>query len=160
MRIKRAVKTEEAHRRLQRLNTLLSLSQDDGAQLGPQVYRALEGAFDPEAPEVSQEALREAIETLRRLYTGQENAAFSQVDLSDWAWGPLWVRAAVSKAMRPLVGYPDAVLLVSGLGRYVCPSEGRWSRACRADYASMRRCVESVASGYLKNNARLRILFI
>lgn len=152
------MKTEEALRRLQRLNTLLSLSNDDDAELGLQLCKALETSFENAAPECGDDTLREAVETLNRLHTG--GVAFSQVDLSEWAWGPLWVREAVAKAMRPLVGYADAVLLVSGLSRHVRPAQGRWSRACRADYDSMRACVESMAAATLQKNARLRILFI
>ena len=154
------MKAEEARLRLQRLNALFAIAQGDDADLAKQLRCAIEIALDGVDGDYSEEAMRCTMETLRRLYTGSQGAAFAQVDLSESAWGPLWVGEAVANAMRSVAGYGDIVLVVSGLSDHVCPQKGRWSRACRADYDSMRVCVERTAARYMAKGARLRIFFI
>lgn len=153
------MKTLEAHRRLRRLNALLSLTHDHAAELGAQLTQVLDNLFDLSVDECAESAVEDAADVLRRLYQGGENAAFSQLDLSVCAWGPLWVSEAVRQAMRPLVGYADAILLVTGLVDYVHPCGGH-GPVCRADYAAMRTCIETQATAYLGKDARLRIFFI
>ncbi len=142
---------------LERLQTLLCLSQQ--GPLAYQLRTAMEASLD-ERGEFREGTVQAAVEMLGRLHAWGEHVAVAQADLSKLAWGPLWVGEAVARAMRPLAGHADAVLVVTGLSRHVCPISGRWSRACRADYDSMRAQVEHIAARYLGPRARLRILFV
>ena len=146
---------------LERLNALLALVHPQQGALHGLLRTALERAF--EANEQSGEVLNDVgagIEMLRRLYSDGAPPAFAHTDIGGEGWGPLWIGEKIRDAMRPLAGYPDALLVVSGLGLRVRPESGRWSRVGKGDYDAMRALVDETARRYVTKNARLRIFYI
>jgi len=147
---------------LRALHTLLSVAVGADADLEKQVLAAIEFTLEsaaPGGPDV--QSLSQAAEALLGLFRrdGQQ-PKLVHLDLREQTWEPLWIRQLVLSSLRPLAGYPEGVLLTTGLRRLACPPGKRWTARARSRYQDAMAYIQEVAAAQSSSRAVLHLLFL
>lgn len=148
---------------LRNLNSLLRLAANGSAANALEIRKAIEftmeGADTADGP--TPMTLDEAARLFLRLHASDEHApAFALCDLRAEAYDPLFIREKLMVPLRKLAGYPEAILLVTGLRRLVCPPGKRWTKRRRSQYQETLHYIEQLANQHSSPRTRLSLLFL
>lgn len=148
---------------LHALNALFALSTGTNRDVAAQIQSAINFTLEdaqPGGPDM--DSLGLAAKRLLEMHTFHKSHSygFYHCDLRHEENDPLWLREHVLKAIRHLVGYPHAILLVTGLRRMVCPPGKRWTPARQQDYANGIRYIEELTAQGITASTRLHMLFL
>jgi hypothetical protein len=147
---------------LRALNTLLSVAVGADADLARQVQAAVDFTLEnigPGGPDAA--TLGQSAETLLGLlHHPGHPPAFAHLDLREQIWEPLWIRQRVLGVLRGLAGYPEGILLTTGLRRLACPPGRRWSARARARYQDAIAYIQESAAANASPKTVLHLLFL
>jgi len=148
---------------LHNLNALLhlaTLSSEESAQdIRKAIDFTMEGALDEDGP--TPFTLDETARVLLSLHTGQNvQPAFALCDLRAQEFEPLFLREKLMQPLRKLAGCPEAILLVTGLRRMVCPPGKRFTQKRQQQYQSCRSYIEDLAKEHSAPTTRMHLLFL
>jgi hypothetical protein len=147
---------------LRALHTLLSVAVGADADLEKQVLAAIEFTLESAAPGGPDAAsLSQAAEALLGLFRRDgRQPKLVHLDLREQTWEPLWIRQRVLASLRPLAGYPEGVLLTTGLRRLACPPGKRWTARVRRRYQDAMAYIQEAAAAQSSARAVLHLLFL
>jgi len=147
---------------LHSLNSLLRLVTQASTEQAQAVRKAIEFTLeDADGDGPSALSLDDAARLILNLHRDGMNApAFEHCDLRTADFDPLFVRESVMVHLRKLAGCPEAILLVTGLRRMVCPPGKRWTSRRRAQYKDVLAYIENLASQHSSPKTRLSLLFL
>lgn len=89
-----------------------------------------------------------------------DRMAFQHLDLRSEEYDPLFLRAHVRSVLRLLAGTPEAILLITGLRRMICPPGRNWTQKRHSQYEEAKSFIEDVAAQCSTTNTRLHLLFL
>jgi len=106
-------------------------------------------------------AYREAVDSLVKFHISDPDSfGFRHWNLSAHPYDPLWVRAHVIRELKLLAGYRQALFLVTGLRRALCPEGKYWTRDRARRYREALDYIESLALQFKTPSTRLSVLFV
>lgn len=97
------------------------------------------------------------------LHAGERrNIGFAHCDLSGFHADPLFLRPRILEVVRELVGYGEALLLVSGLRQAVTANarNGSFTAARRNTYLQTQALIEAMVAKFAPPRIRLHLIFI
>ncbi|MFW5883749.1 MAG: hypothetical protein ACOCVG_05215 [Verrucomicrobiota bacterium] len=101
------------------------------------------------------------IEDLLRLTRpGSEGWGFRHWNLRGDRYDPLFIRARLLRELRQLAGFPESLLLVTGLREALCPPGRYWTQKVEQRYHEAVDYIERVALKYNTPSTRLSLVFV
>lgn len=109
-----------------------------------------------------EDSLLASAETILRLHRLEdpESFAFEHLDLRAEEYNPLFLRAQLRSALKKLAGTPEAILLITGLRRMLCPPRRNWTDKRQAQYDKAQAYIEDVCADGMTPSTRLHLLFL
>lgn len=142
------------------LNHLLHWATGSDPALAAQLESAI--AFSRQAGESRD--LSELDEAARRLVElhldGRRDVGFAHCDLRGADDDPLFLRPSVMRALRQVGGCREAIVLVTGLRRSVCPPGRYFTSKRQQHYSHAQAFIEDLAAKYTARKTRLQLVFV
>lgn len=148
---------------LHALNALFALSTGTNRDVAAQIQSAINFTLEDAQPGgPDSDSLGIAAQRLLEMHSFHKDRSygFYHCDLRREENDPLWLREHILKAVRHIVGYPHAIMLVTGLRRMVCPPGKRWTNARQEEYHNTIRYVEEVTARGITASTSLHMLFL
>lgn len=141
------------------LNRLLHLATESDPELARHIGTAVEFAQRTGNPDF--EELNRAVEQLLKLHLqGRRDAGFAHCDLTNADDDPLFLRPAIMQALRKVGGCREAIILITGLRRSVCPPGRYFTSKRQQTYSHTQEYIEQLAAKYTARKTRLRLVFV
>lgn len=154
---KAGVTTEE----LKTLNQLLAMSVSGDQVLAKELRAAIEFTRKYEGKHAtSYRSLTHCAQNLLRLHLRGARCGFCHCDLRREHYDPLWIHDKVIETIRELRGSRNAVALISGLKKAICPKGKHWTKRRQRDYVEAQAMIESLCARYAPKKMNLRLIFI
>ncbi|WP_269536991.1 hypothetical protein [Cerasicoccus fimbriatus] len=144
---------------LQALNRLIHLATDSDPQLAEQIESAV--TFARQTGERDYTELNQVVEQLLRLHLqGSRHTGVAHCDLTGADDDPLFLRPAMMQALRKVGGCREAVILITGLRRSICPPGRYFTSKRQQTYNHSQDYLEQLAAKYTSAKTRLRLVFV
>ena len=85
---------------------------------------------------------------------------FFHLDLSRNTFEPLWIQEEVICALKQLVGYEKALLLISGLRPALCPKGKYWTHRIRKQYTEALSHIDQLAAKRINSSTILNLVYL
>ena len=85
---------------------------------------------------------------------------FFHLDLSRKTFEPLWIQEELIRALKQLVGYEKALLIISGLRPALCPSGKYWTRRIRKQYVEALSYIDQLAANKINPSTILNLVYL
>jgi hypothetical protein len=119
---------------------------------------SLTGSHNCSAP--IENFVRAAIRVLQAHEKYPLSRGFFHLDLSRNTFEPLWIQEAVICALKQLVGYEKALLLISGLRPALCPSGKYWTQSIRKQYKDALSYIDQLAANRINSSTILNLVYL
>ncbi|WP_309386305.1 hypothetical protein [Cerasicoccus frondis] len=144
---------------LQALNQLLHLATESDAELATQIQSAVEFAQRNNDSDLTE--LNKVVEKLLSLHLqGSRHTGVAHCDLTGADDDPLFLRPAIMQALRKVGGCREAIILITGLRRSVCPPGRYFTSKRQQTYNHSQDYIEQLAAKYSSSKTRLRLVFV
>ncbi|MEO0795523.1 MAG: hypothetical protein AAFX93_10185 [Verrucomicrobiota bacterium] len=144
---------------LSALNRLLHLATESDPDLALHIESAVTFAQRTGNPDFNE--LNSAVEQLLKLHLqGKRSTGFAHCDLSGADDDPLFLRPAVMTALRTVAGCAEAIILITGLRRSVCPPGRYFTSKRQLTYNHTQDFIEQLAAKYSSRKTRLRLVYV
>lgn len=144
------------------LHTLLGPVQSYDQYITEQVKSAinfsLTGSHNCSAP--IENFVRAAIRVLQAHEKYPLSRGFFHLDLSRNTFEPLWIQKEVICALKQLVGYEKALLLISGLRPALCPRGKYWTQSMRKQYKDALSYIDQLAANRINSSTILNLVYL
>lgn len=141
------------------LNQLLHLATDSDPALAEQIGAAV--GFAQRTGNADFTELNSVVHQLLRLHMqGRRDAGFAHCDLTGADDDPLFLRPAIMHALRKVGGCREAIILITGLRRSVCPPGRYFTSRRQQTYNHAQDYIEQLAAKYTSPKSRLRLVFV
>jgi len=146
---------------LQSLNKMMALAVGSDPGLVRELSAAIEFIEKNSGPtEPAYRSLTRCAHNLLHLHLHGARCGFSHCDLRRDAFDPLWIRSKVLGSLRHLAHRRNAVILISGLRRVLCPPGRYWTKRVQRDYLEMQGMIEALCARYAPRRMNLRLIFL
>ncbi|WP_309399029.1 hypothetical protein [Cerasicoccus maritimus] len=144
---------------LQALNQLLHLATESDAELARQVQSAVDFAQRNNDSDLTE--LNKVVEKLLSLHlAGSRHTGVAHCDLKGCDNDPIFLRPAIMQALRTVGGCREAIILITGLRRTVCPPGRYFTSKRQQTYNHSQDYIEQLAAQYTSRKTRLRLVFV
>ncbi|MGE9297387.1 MAG: hypothetical protein ACQKBV_13975, partial [Puniceicoccales bacterium] len=105
--------------------------------------------------------LNSAIGKILKLHLqGRRDVGFAHCDLTGADDDPLFLQPEIMRALRKVGGCREAIVLITGLRRTVCPPGRYFTSKRQQTYRRSQGFIEELAAKYSSRKTRLRLVFV
>ncbi len=165
-----AVYDRDPYENLAALNALVSIATGTDHEKTDQIQAAIEfcrnraestGSHAGQKTRETAKAYSDTVDRLIKLHVRDpERFGFGHWNLERHGYDPLFIRAHLIKELKRIAGYPEALLLITGLRQALCPPGKYWTRKRAQRYREAISYIENLALQYKTPATRLSLLFV
>ena len=155
------MKSPSSDKQLQKLNLLLGLATKSDCYFMEQIKEAIDFNSNTLSPSEENRLFPLQVRRLLQLYlSGNTPPAFAHLEITSETYDPLWLRPQILKALRKLTGYPQSILLITGLPYVICPPGKKWSQKNRVQYKEAVQYIQKLIETNTSSGSTLHLLLL
>jgi len=144
---------------LRALNQLLHLATGSDPELAKHIESAV--TFAQRTGNEDFTELNSAVGKILQLHLqGRRDVGFAHCDLTGADDDPLFLQPEIMRALRRVGGCREAIILITGLHRTVCPPGRYFTTRRQQTYRRAQGFIEDLAAKYTSPRTRLRLVFV
>lgn len=109
-----------------------------------------------------EDTLLDSAATLAKLHLNKrkEFIYLEHLDFRAESYDPLFLSAHVRAQLRKLTGTREAILLITGLRRMICPPGHYWTKKRQTRYDEAKHMIDDIAILMASKNTRMHLLYL